>query len=141
VRTKVVFESRPSFFNFFSPPAVPDDDDEDEEAMELVTVRHSYCILCEPHIGLPVSPQPGGGEGLIDEKWRAPGQRRCVDDPLRIAQTDFRAGSAFKTDLIPHAVMYFTGDAVEVWSDKGAFPAASRSAARLDSDDTFYTYP
>jgi hypothetical protein len=40
VRTKVVFESRPSFFNFFSPPAVPDDDDEDEEAMELVTVRN-----------------------------------------------------------------------------------------------------
>lgn len=33
-------------------------------------------------------------------------------------QLDFNAGEAFKNQLIPHAVLWFTGDAVErVWMD------------------------
>ena len=60
-----------SFFNFFTPPQLPEEDDDEEEEMEI-----------------------------------------DLEELQQRLQEDYAIGEHFKDEIIPHAIKWFTGEAV-----------------------------
>ena len=81
-------EKRESFFNFFSPPKVPENEDDIDDVLQV-----QLLLLLLPSSAWVPTSTPAALQALITE--------------------DFDIGFSIKEKLIPRAVLYYTGEAVE----------------------------